>query len=557
MVPSICRAVADAAPVFACLGLVLSAVTVASPGARAGVDADVFVIAQNAAPVAEAEEEDFDPRTGSSSAEPPSDVEVIRIKGRGIQAIETDVPQSVTQFDAAEIEALGAQDISTLADVTPNVEIRTAGATSPVFFIRGVGLSDFSANASGAVAIYQDDVPINAPAMQLGLIYDLENVEILRGPQGKGSNRNASAGVFKLISRKPTGELSAGLRAEGGKYGLQDYDGFIEVPIVEEILSARFAFRLRQRDGYVTNDCTGADSFESRLTVSDPGDLPNDGKNALPGFLQDSKRLQQYCAPEGASVRNVMGEVLVAKVKNNHAQTPNPNDPNNNPPPAFFNHPNTIGFNVSDISGGNKLWSIVPPDLPSKVNDQDRWAARGIFRLTPPDLDMEWLVKAHGSRLDQMSTLGQSIPSNGSIYGCAQPDKGYLDRDILKLMPAGSIATATCQRNPTTEALQKKLAEDLDTDPWRGDFNRVGQTTLDIWGTSIIGSGKLGPVNLKAVAGYDQYERFRDQDNDFSPNIVFESLVEDEGHQWFTELNLNGELTETPFRWNVGGYYLT
>ena len=58
-------------------------------------------------------------------------------------------------------------DSKVTSKVTPNVEIRTAGATSAVFFIRGVGLADFSANAAGAVAIYQDDVPINAPAMRV------------------------------------------------------------------------------------------------------------------------------------------------------------------------------------------------------------------------------------------------------------------------------------------------------------------------------------------------------------------------------------------------------
>jgi outer membrane receptor protein involved in Fe transport len=533
MPASIRRAVADAAPVLACLGLALTAVTLASAGARASADADVWVIAQNDAP----EEQDFDPTTGSSSAEPPSDVEVIRIKGRGIQAIATDVPQSVTQFDAAEIEALGAADIASLADVTPNVEIRTAGATSPVFFIRGVGLSDFSANASGAVAIYQDDVPINAPAMQLGLIYDLENVEILRGPQGTGSNRNASAGVFKLISRRPTGELSAGLRAEGGKFGLQDYEGHVEVPIVEEILSARLAFRLRTRNGTMENGCAGAPPFIDRFGVDDPGNLPTSGfppdRDADPGFLNEDFRGFQFCAPPGAERnRGSTGERLLLGTKNN------------NPPPQ----------NIRFGGGLQNAWSLIPPDLPKWVNDENRWAARGLFRITPPDLEMDWIVKVHGSRLDQLSTLGQAIGTRGGIsgntigvFGCVT-GAGYQDRDILALLAPGESACAG--------DVADELAHTLDANAWRGDFNRVGQTTLDIWGGSAIGTWDLGPAVIKSVTAYDQYVRFRDADADQSPDVIFESLVDDSGHQWFQELSLHGELKETPFRWNVGGFYL-
>jgi hypothetical protein len=92
----------------------------------------------------------------------------------------------VTGFNAADLEALGAQSIEDLASFTPNLEIVTAGSTTPTFFIRGVGLNDFNPNSSGAVAIYQDDVPLNSPALQLGTLFDMERVNVLKGPQGTG-----------------------------------------------------------------------------------------------------------------------------------------------------------------------------------------------------------------------------------------------------------------------------------------------------------------------------------------------------------------------------------
>ncbi|MFP6607059.1 MAG: Plug domain-containing protein, partial [Myxococcota bacterium] len=180
--------------------------------------------------------------------------------------METEVPSSVTQFDPATIAALGAQNISDLAKVTPNVEIRSAGATTATFFIRGVGLSDFNANAAGAVAIYQDDVAMNSPPLQLGQLFDLADVQVLRGPQGSGAGRNASAGAIRVVSRKPTGSFAAALRADfsssiehaqpGALYANRDFEGALQIPLVDEVLSSRFAFRFTQKDPFFTNGCS-------------------------------------------------------------------------------------------------------------------------------------------------------------------------------------------------------------------------------------------------------------------------------------------------------------
>ena len=150
------------------------------------------------------------PPPPSGPIKPPEGYEVIKIKGRAISGIETDVPESVTQFDAEAIAALGAGNIADLAKVTPNVEIVVAGATAATFFIRGVGLADFSANAVGAVAIYKDDIVMNSPALQLGLLFDLRAVDFILGPAGIGPHRNASAGAIKLYGNKPTLETRLG-----------------------------------------------------------------------------------------------------------------------------------------------------------------------------------------------------------------------------------------------------------------------------------------------------------------------------------------------------------
>ncbi|MCB9724367.1 MAG: TonB-dependent receptor [Spirochaetaceae bacterium] len=160
---------------------------------------------------------------------------------------------SVTAFDADELQALGVTDVADLGAVTPNLQIVTAGSTTPIFFIRGVGLNDFTANASGAVAVYQDDVPLNLPAFTSGPLYDIEDVVVLLGPQGSGPGRNASAGAIRSTSRKPTGEFDAFLRTEYGNYDAKTFEGAVGFPILGDELAARFAFKVDQREGFMTN----------------------------------------------------------------------------------------------------------------------------------------------------------------------------------------------------------------------------------------------------------------------------------------------------------------
>jgi outer membrane receptor protein involved in Fe transport len=492
----------------------IAVVLVASPSSPQQTDA-----AQGGA----AEADELEAAAQAAPVAPPSDVEVIRIKGRGVAAIETDVPESVTQFDSATIEALGAQNISDLAKVTPNVEIRTAGATAATFFIRGVGLSDFSSNAAGAVAIYQDGVAMNSPAIQLGQLFDIENVEILRGPQGGGSDRNASAGAIKAYSRRPTGQYEAQLRTGFGAYGsddsrnglIQDYEGALEIPLVDETLAARFAFRFFDADPYMTNGCGNAPPDDQRTRA------------------RNSPRPR---VPIGAA--SICGERSIQ--------------------PASINNPDR---GLSPIETG----------LPTAVLDRHNWAARGQLRFQPPGSEMDWLLNLHGSRLNQDSTLGQAIGTGsrgdefGSVTstGYVEPDQG---EEFCALLGASLNTVTNLCTPPSPPAaedqarakLAKNLAEDrpLDIRPYRGDYDKVGQTTLDTWGGFLRGDIPIGPVNFTNISAYDRYDRFRDSDNDFTPDVLFETVNEDSAWQFSQELRFTGELPDTPLRWEAGGYYL-
>jgi outer membrane receptor protein involved in Fe transport len=251
---------------YAVVALIVLAMPLTTVAQGTGVDAsEQPPTSERAAPSDDVEVDAGEQPLASEDSAPADDVEVIQVLGTSQSGIDIDAATSATRFDAEDLQMLGVGDISDLTLVTPNLEIRTAGSTAPTFFIRGVGLSDFSSIASGAVAIYQDGVALNAPALQLGQLFDLENVEVLRGPQGSGPGRNASAGAIKASSRKPTGNLEASLLASYGNYNAVDLEGAVEAPILEDILSARLAFRFSQRDGWGKNRCGGLPPLQERM----------------------------------------------------------------------------------------------------------------------------------------------------------------------------------------------------------------------------------------------------------------------------------------------------
>jgi outer membrane receptor protein involved in Fe transport len=500
-----------------------------------------FALTLLAAPLAGAQESD-------------EDIEEIVVLGAESEASgDFAAADSVTGFGAEDLAALGVQDISDLASFTPNLEIVTAGATTPTFFIRGVGLNDFNANSTGAVAIFRDDVAINAPALQLGTLFDVEAVNILRGPQGTGLNRNASAGSIKIYSRKPSGDFGGYLRTDFGNFDYMDYEGAFEAPIYGDLMAARVAFRLSQRDGTMRNRCAGAPPFGS------PPRVPS----VPPGLTEPPA--------------SICGEVV----------------------PTGFD-PVTFQRKVSHV----------PPGLAKFVNDVDNWAARGTL-LFQPTLDMTWLLNGHGSRRDELSRLGQaigtsgffcedptkictipgpplvppelfdpSVQSNGLLGGSqagtnqnTTPNNGYITREIRQryeeLAPCVVAVDLLDQcafqpldvrlaANRAKIQIANELAQELDSEPWEGDFDLTGPLTNETWGAYLNGDVAL-PWGMKfaTTTAVDAYDRLMDIDLDFSPQTLFHIKTDDEGFEFYQSLKLEGQLDqESRLRWEVGGWYL-
>ena len=115
-----------------------------------------------------------------------------------------DVPIAVTAYSGEALEQSGAIDITDISDTTPNVTIENSRATNSTLsaFIRGVGQQDPVGGFEAGVGIYLDDVYLNRPQAAVLDIYDVERIEVLRGPQGTLYGRNTIGGAIKYVTRR-------------------------------------------------------------------------------------------------------------------------------------------------------------------------------------------------------------------------------------------------------------------------------------------------------------------------------------------------------------------
>ena len=117
---------------------------------------------------------------------------------------------SITALQGGQLAKIGVSDARDLIGLTPNLATQGSfGRTSPSYFIRGIGNTQFNSNANSKVGVYIDDVYLNSPAVQGVQLFDIDRVEVARGPQGTLFGQNTTGGLVRTIVRKP--EIGGGL----------------------------------------------------------------------------------------------------------------------------------------------------------------------------------------------------------------------------------------------------------------------------------------------------------------------------------------------------------
>jgi iron complex outermembrane recepter protein len=134
----------------------------------------------------------------------------------------------------------GVQSVDDLAKVVPGFVYAPSVTLSPVYTIRGIGFYDDSLASSPAVSIYLDEAPVPFPIMSKGVSFDLQRVEVLKGPQGTLFGEDSTGGAVNYIAAKPTSQFETGGDLSYERFGLMRFDGYVSGPVASN-LNARLA----------------------------------------------------------------------------------------------------------------------------------------------------------------------------------------------------------------------------------------------------------------------------------------------------------------------------
>lgn len=182
-----------------------------------------------------------------------------------------DVAIPMTAVTGEALERHFAQDLRDLTNAAPNVQFEPVGIfqNSSSFYIRGQGTGDIESAADGKVGIYIDGVVQARVSTALSDMVDVRTVEILRGPQGTLFGRNTIAGAVQILHNDPKmNEWGGRISVQGGDFGRMDVKGTVNIPMIDDTLAGRIAFKSTKHDGYWENSFVGKDRGASdRLTI--------------------------------------------------------------------------------------------------------------------------------------------------------------------------------------------------------------------------------------------------------------------------------------------------
>jgi iron complex outermembrane receptor protein len=195
----------------------------------------------------------------SSSAEPVSTVDDIVVTAQLRAQDPIEVPFALTAYSGQLLEDLGVQDFEQLSAFVPGFLVQNQSPNNPGFVMRGITSDSGAATAEPRVSVFQDGVSISKSRGSYVELFDLERVEIAKGPQSTLYGRGALIGAVNLVqNRARPGQFDAEMRAEAGNFGYGMVEGFFNAPLGDDA-ALRLAARLKARDGSVENLLGGAD----------------------------------------------------------------------------------------------------------------------------------------------------------------------------------------------------------------------------------------------------------------------------------------------------------
>jgi iron complex outermembrane receptor protein len=187
-----------------------------------------------------------------------------------------DVPIALTAVSADELRDRGIRQAADITSLVPNMLLNLPWGpeAQPSFVLRGVTTTDYSQNQSSPIAMYVDEVYKSVGAVQALQVFDMDRVEVLRGPQGTLYGKNATGGAVSFYSANPNFTTTEGYVEAGyGNYNDRSVRAALGVPLVDNMLAARVALYYEKRDGWTrstvpgVDPLNGVDALAGRLTI--------------------------------------------------------------------------------------------------------------------------------------------------------------------------------------------------------------------------------------------------------------------------------------------------
>ena len=238
------------------------------------------------------------------TADEPAVLEAVIVTAQKRAESLQSVPVSVTALSSAQLAQTKLDSPADLAAQIPNMQQQgVIGEGTPLFALRGVSMFDYSPSQSTPVGSYMDEV-YKGSFVLLGVeMFDLERIEVLRGPQGTLYGKNTTGGAINFIARKPGFDTEGDIKLGIGNYNRREVEGAFQTGIIPDRMAVRLAFTYTKADGFVHNilpghpDLEGLNQYGVRLSASFKA---TDNLNFLLRYSRSEQNPQNYAIIAGS-----------------------------------------------------------------------------------------------------------------------------------------------------------------------------------------------------------------------------------------------------------------
>lgn len=183
----------------------------------------------------------------------------------------SDVGLSITAIGGAALQERNFNSVTDLGKMVAGLSVNDTGFAQPIYTLRGVGVNEQSLGSNSSVAVYVDEVPLTYPATTQGATFDLQRVEVLKGPQGTLYGSNATGGAINYIANKPTDEFEAGVGGTFGRFKRGNAEGYVSGPLgptLKARIAGRASFGSDWQRSITRNDSIGKiENYTGRMIV--------------------------------------------------------------------------------------------------------------------------------------------------------------------------------------------------------------------------------------------------------------------------------------------------